>query len=253
MKPIFPRNFRDTQVSDLSPLQELLWHAGFRPNDHEINEWSASTQTWSILVAMLNAPNGFAPYGVALDSAGNVYIADTGNHALKELQRAFVSTAPSSEGSGAGNDALSVVLPTTESLSGLFAPTSDQSWMTVGAISNGQISFNFTANTGSSDRTAHLTVLGQSITVIQADLGSQLTSSLQDQANVAGLPQGTQNSFDSKLQTAMASFSVGHTAAAENELGAFINYVSAQRDVDLLAALADGLIADALSIISAVG
>ena len=138
--------------------------------DNAIKEWSAATQTVSTMVSSgLNDPTA-----VAVDGDGNVFIADdvenaTGS-AIEELPRAFVSTAPVTEESGAGGDALPPVLPATESLTGIFAPTSDQSWLTVGAIADGQVGFRFTANTASSPRTAQLTVLGQSITVNQAHL-----------------------------------------------------------------------------------
>src|SRR5262249_19266266 len=67
----------------------------------------------------------------------------------------------------AGSDQLLSVLPAGQSLTGLFAPSSDQPWLTLGASANGVINFSFTQNTGSA-RTAHLTVLGQPITVTQA-------------------------------------------------------------------------------------
>jgi hypothetical protein len=130
--------------------------------DSAIKEWNASTRTVSTLVS-----SGLvSPVGVAVGGAGNVYIADGSNEVVKELPRAFVPGGPITEGFAAGSDALPV-LPTTESLTGIFAPTSDQSWLTIGNISNGVINFAFTANTGRS-RTGHLTVLGQSIAVTQA-------------------------------------------------------------------------------------
>ena len=48
-----------------------------------------------------------------MDGSGNVYIADTGNNAIKELPRAFVPGGAVSEGAAAGSDALLPVLPTT--------------------------------------------------------------------------------------------------------------------------------------------
>ena len=52
------------------------------------------------------------------------------------------------EGPAAGSDALLPVLPTTQPLTGLYAPSSDQSWLTVGTVANGVVPFSFTANTG---------------------------------------------------------------------------------------------------------
>ena len=104
---------------------------------------------------------------MAVDGAGNVYIADTGDNAIKELPHAFVDPTARSESLAAGNDALPVVLPATENLLAPFAPTSDQPWLTITGITNGVVSFSFTANTGPS-RTAHITLLGQTIPVTQA-------------------------------------------------------------------------------------
>ena len=137
-----------------------------------IKEWSVTTQTVITLVS-----SGLSlPSGVAVDSAGNVYFADTSNNALKEWPRAFVPGGAVSEGGAAGSDQLLPVLPSTESLSGLFAPSSDQSWLTLGNPSGGVIPFSFSANTGSTSRTAHITVLGQQITVTQQPLLSTTTT-----------------------------------------------------------------------------
>ena len=112
------------------------------------------------------------PAGVAVDGSGNVYIADTLNSAIKEMPYAFVGPASFTEPASAGSDSLLQVLPVTTSLVGIFAPTSDQSWLTIGTIATGVINFSFTANTTSA-RTAHITVLGQQITVTQNGLASQ--------------------------------------------------------------------------------
>jgi sugar lactone lactonase YvrE len=131
--------------------------------NNAIKEWSASTQSVSTLVSSgLNYP-----LGVAVDGAGNVYFADEGHYAIKELPRAFVPGGAVSEGPAAGTDALPPVLPATQSLTGPFAPSSDQSWLTVDPIPSGAVHFFFTANSAGVPRTAHLSVLGQSISVTQ--------------------------------------------------------------------------------------
>src|SRR5262249_59058822 len=88
------------------------------------------------------------------------------NTAVKELPRAFLPGGAVTEAAAAGSDALLPVLPTTQLLTGPFAPSSDQSWLTIDSVANGVVHFSFTQNTGSS-RTAHLTVLGQQIAVTQ--------------------------------------------------------------------------------------
>jgi sugar lactone lactonase YvrE len=133
-----------------------------------VREWSASTQQETSLVFTgLNSP-----IGVSVDTSGNVYIADTGNNAIKEIPNAFVGPPSLTEPPGAGSDSLLPVLPSTANLTGIFAPTSDQSWLTIGTIANGVISFSFTANP-STARTAHIAVLGQTITVTQNGVSAQ--------------------------------------------------------------------------------
>ncbi len=134
-----------------------------------IKEWSAATQQVTTLVSSgLNSP-----WGVAVDGSGNVYIADTHNNAIKEILYAFAGPASLTEPASAGSDVLLPVLPATTSLAGIFAPTSDQSWLTIGTIANGVINFSFTANTSSSSRVAHITELGQQIPVTQNGLTAQ--------------------------------------------------------------------------------
>jgi len=59
------------------------------------------------------------------------------------------------------------VIPFAASLSGVFAPTSDQGWLSIGTLENGVVRFFVTANTSTSARVAHITVVGQQITVTQ--------------------------------------------------------------------------------------
>jgi DNA-binding beta-propeller fold protein YncE len=128
-----------------------------------VKEWTATNNTVTKLVSGLNQP-----YGVAVDGAGNVYIADSGNNAIKERPRAFVNPTARAESAFAGGDVLPVVLPATQNLTGPFAPTSDSAWLTLSGVTNGVVSFNFTANTNASSRTGNITLLGQTIPVTQA-------------------------------------------------------------------------------------
>jgi DNA-binding beta-propeller fold protein YncE len=129
--------------------------------DSTIKKWTAANSNLTALVsAGLSSPTE-----VAVDGARNVYIADYLNNATKELPYAFVDPTTRLEGATAGNDALPVVLPATENLLAPFAPTSDQAWLTISGITNGVVSYSFTATT--SNRTAHITLLGQSIPVTQ--------------------------------------------------------------------------------------
>jgi hypothetical protein len=48
-----------------------------------------------------------------------------------------------------------------------FAPSSDQSWLTIDSVSSGVVHFSFAANTTTAARTAHIALLGQSIAISQ--------------------------------------------------------------------------------------
>jgi sugar lactone lactonase YvrE len=108
----------------------------------------------------------FDPNGVALDASGNVYFSDGGLDTLDELQYAYVDATSKYESYSAGSDSLPAVVPASANLSGPFAPTSDQPWLTITSTNGGGVSFSFSADTGLS-RSAHIDLLGQTITVYQ--------------------------------------------------------------------------------------
>ena len=140
-----------------------------------IKKWSVAGNALSTAVA-----SGLsAPYGVAVDAADNVYIGDSSDNAIKELPRAFVNPSAVTEAAAAGADVLPAVLPLSENLAAPFAPVVDASgsgWLTLGGVSGGVVGFVFTANTVS-NRTAHITVLGQSIAITQnASQGAVLSA-----------------------------------------------------------------------------
>jgi len=137
--------------------------------NNAIKEWSASTQQMNTLVSALNNP-----WGVAVDGAGDVYFSDTGNQAIKVILNAYVGPAGGlNEPAAAGSDQLLPVLPATAPLTGIFAPSSNQSWLTIGTIASGVVNFSFTANTTTSSQAASIRVLGQSISVTQSGLLTQ--------------------------------------------------------------------------------
>ena len=127
-----------------------------------IMEWNATTGAFTTV-----ASEGLtAPWSVAV--SGNIFVADQGDDLVKELPpRAFVFANPVSEGSAAGSDALPAVVPSIRPLTAAFAPSSDQGWLTITNVSNGVVSFSFTQNTGPASRVAHISLLGQQITVTQ--------------------------------------------------------------------------------------
>ena len=139
-----------------------VYVAGTGTPGNTVGVFSPATQSFNTLP--INGLN--FPAGVAVDALGNVYVADTDDSAIDEMVRAFVDPTPRMETSAAGNDSLPMVLPRLENLSAPFAPSSDSSWLTITGITNGIISFAFSANSGG-DRTGNITVLGQSIPVTQ--------------------------------------------------------------------------------------
>ena len=150
------------------------------PSYGVVAEWSAASNTLITLVS-----SGLdLDYSVAVDGTGNVYIADTYNQAIKEMPYAFVDPTPKLETLAAGSDVLPVVLPATENLLAPFAPTTDQSWLTISGITNGVMSFSFTAAT--SNRTGHITLLGQAIPVIQGPLLYYLGTNALSEGPAAG-------------------------------------------------------------------
>jgi DNA-binding beta-propeller fold protein YncE len=131
-----------------------------------VYEWMVANNSATLLASWTVVTNA-VPYGVAVDAAGNLYVADSGNNEIMELPHAFVDPTARSEKAGAGNDALPAVLPGTANLTGPFIPTSNQPWLTISGVTNGVVSFSFAANPGSS-RAAQITLLGQTITITQA-------------------------------------------------------------------------------------
>jgi hypothetical protein len=76
-----------------------------------------------------------------------------------------LSAAAFNEGSAAGTDTLTAqVLPAATPITA----SSDQSWLTITGISNGVITFAFTANPSANSRTSHISVLGEQVPVTQS-------------------------------------------------------------------------------------
>ena len=134
-------------------------------NGDIISEWNVPTHSLPNLAhAGVDAPGG-----IAVDAAGNIYFVNQNQFNVQVLTRAFVPGNQIAEPIGAGADTIGPILPVGESLTGVFTPSSDQSWLTIGSVSGGVVQFSFTTNT-STPRTAHMNVLGEQITVAQDGL-----------------------------------------------------------------------------------
>ena len=125
-----------------------------------------------------------SPMGVAVDSAGNVYIADFYNHRIRVLtptgSSCTYSVSPTTlqaPAAGGGSGFFSV----TAGSGCTWTATIDVSWITItSAVSgagNGTVIYSVAANPGP-QRTGHITVGGQVFTVTQAAAGVACSYSL---------------------------------------------------------------------------
>ncbi len=128
------------------------------------------------LIAERDAVSGQVPtliatpdshYAIAVDGSGNVYFNDYSAGIVAKIPAAFVSPASVTALSTAGSDSPPPVFPANTDLTGVFAPTSDQTWLTFSSVVNGVVNFSFAANTTGLPRTANITLLGRSIAVTQ--------------------------------------------------------------------------------------
>lgn len=134
-----------------------------------IEKWTAATHAVTVLIGQL--PNSLYSMDLAVDASGDLFSAASSAYAnsgiIFELPRAYVNNAPRTEPTSAGNDALPPVVPATASLAGTYCLNSDQLWLTITGVSNGVVSFSFTASTAIDNRVGHITVLGVPVTITQ--------------------------------------------------------------------------------------
>jgi sugar lactone lactonase YvrE len=136
----------------------------------KIKQWSVTSQAVTTPISGLHNPAG-----VAVDGQRNIYVSSSS--LIAELPRAFVDPTPRKEGAATGGDTLPVILPTTENLLAPFKPASDASWLTIPSVTNGAVTFAFTANTGNA-RVGHILLLGQTITITQNGTYTLATNAL---------------------------------------------------------------------------
>ena len=139
--------------------------------NNAIKQWNAASQQVTALVS-----TGLSnPMGVAVDGQGNIYVADSNHNAIERLTPIYLALSATSltEPATAGTDSITAqVLPASIPLTA----TSDQPWLTVSGINSGVIGLSFPANTTGANLTAHVSVLGQPVTVTQSgDAPANLT------------------------------------------------------------------------------
>ena len=136
-----------------------------------LKEWNAS----SLQVTTLASAGLSGLFSLAADANGDVYISNSGENAIIKWTPAYIGPLSFSESYNAGSDELMPVLPAGTPLDA----TSDQTWLTPGTVTGGVLSFSFSANTTAAPRVAHLSVLGQTITVSQINSGPYASLSTQ--------------------------------------------------------------------------
>jgi hypothetical protein len=125
-------------------------------------KWTRTTRSLTPL-----PPTGAGiPLSVAVDGAGNIIVGYYTPSEINEGLRVFVDPTPKTVGIAGGTGSLPVILPATENVMAPSAPTNDQPWMSIIGMTNGIVYYNFTATT--TNRTAHINLLGQTISTLQA-------------------------------------------------------------------------------------
>jgi hypothetical protein len=128
------------------------------------------------------------PWGVAVDAAGNVYVADFFNNAVRVLAPIPFTARAASMSAEAGGGSVPVSLPVGVS----WTAVSNDSWITItGGVSgtgSGTVNFSVEPNTGAA-RTGTITVNGQTFTVEQesaSTAGLNFAGSLPQIASAGG-------------------------------------------------------------------
>jgi len=132
-----------------------------------IFKWSAA---YNSLSRYANTPT---PHALAIDASRNLYMAAANHDLILKLPYAFLDITGKIENMAAGFDSLPPVVPATQDLNPPFFPTTDVPWLTVTGVTNGVVSFSFSANSGPT-RVGHINVLGQQIAVAQQASPPQL-------------------------------------------------------------------------------
>jgi hypothetical protein len=127
--------------------------------DNTVKRWNVVSNSLSTIMSSVDTP------GLAADGQGNVYLPHGTGNGITKRARAFADTSPKFVGLNAGSDALPVILPPSTHLGGLFAPQTDQPWLSISGVSNGVVSFSFSSSALS--RTGQVALLNLTVPIIQ--------------------------------------------------------------------------------------
>jgi len=129
-----------------------------------IYKWTAFNSNVTTVASLSGAS-----FPLAVDRQENLYTMSVRSGQVYEIPYAFVDSTARVESSAGAFDALPAVVPASAALLSP-APASDQTWLTIQGVTNGVVSFSVAANPGL-PRTAHITLLGQIIPIVQVSLG----------------------------------------------------------------------------------
>ena len=122
----------------------------------------------------------YVPAAVAVDAAGNLYIADDDNHRVRKVAPACsyaISPASATAAAAGGSSSVAVTAPTGCT----WTAASDASWITITSGSSGSgtgtVTYKVAPNTSTSTLTGTLTIAGQTFTVTQVGATCSFTIS----------------------------------------------------------------------------
>ena len=113
----------------------------------------------------------YYPQGVAVDGAGNLYVADSNNHTIRKGFPCNYTLSVAGAAFGASGSVGSFVVSSSGGCE--WGATADQSWLhtTNRGSGNGTVYYTVDANGGSAFRTGTITVGGQTFTITQGPAG----------------------------------------------------------------------------------
>jgi len=203
------------------------------------------------------------PQRIAVDSSGNIYVADTGNHRIQELDSDgqfidYIPTLNQSPIADAGSDQTAIVGETvTFDGSGSSDPDGSivsYDWDFGDSVTEtGGITTHSYSSGGTYEVTLMVTdddeATDTDTTIVTVQTPEEAIQDLISDVEGMNLAKGVENSLTSKLEGAIASLSRNQKNVATKQLYAFIKEVEAQRGKEIAYEQADELIAKAQRVI----
>ena len=183
--------------------------------------------------------------GTAVDRADNTSSTTVAGINIDKTPPAVTITTPADGATYVQNQVVLAQWSATDALSGIGeASGSAANGAAVDTASAGAQTFTVAA----SDVAGNISELSHGYTVLSA---AEATAAFVAEVEAVVTQAGLESSLTSKLDNALSSLQRGNQAAAQGQIGAFINEVQAQRGKQIAAADADDLIAYAQLILGA--